>query len=73
MIEHKLINKVASMRKSKKTRQCNIRITPEFMLRLEDCADACGITVSEYVRIKMGAVVARNYPKLPSSKSAHFK
>lgn len=33
------------------------------MERLEDCADACGVTVSEYVRIKLTGVVARNKPK----------
>ena len=46
-----------------KNRQCNIRISEEFLLALQDCADAEGVTVSEYVRVKMQGVLTRNRNK----------
>lgn len=47
-------------KRDKKTEQINIRVTKKMLESLEDCADKRDVTVSEYVRIKMESVLARD-------------
>lgn len=54
-------------------RQCNIRLSENLLMQLQDCADLEQLSVSEYIRLKMQGVVVRNrrkHIKAVSNKNA---
>lgn len=53
-----------------KNRQCNLRLSEAPLIRLQDCADSNGVTVSEYVRTKLSGVVRRQLQQDKRTTSA---